>query len=119
MSFRNLCTHESGEARRRDTEDTYETSKQPKSHVLFLLTNREILLILECCCVPAILTTAPYVKRNVCSPKTGGVSHSLQVDSEKVPPVGPRLHCSIFFTVHYPLNINHLTCRISAAGSVS
>jgi len=26
----------------------YEKSVQPKSHVLFLLTNREILLILDC-----------------------------------------------------------------------
>jgi hypothetical protein len=58
------------------------------------------------------------VKHNVCSPKTGVVSQSLQVDSEKVPPVGPRLHCSLFFTIHYTINIHHSTCRISAAGSV-
>ena len=69
-------------------------------------------------CVPAILTTTPYVKLNVCSPKTRVVSQSLQVDSEKVPPVGPRLHCPIFFTIHYPINIHRSTCRISAAGSV-
>jgi len=48
VSFRKLCTDESGEARCRDAQDTYETSVQPKSHVLFLLINREILFILDC-----------------------------------------------------------------------
>jgi hypothetical protein len=44
-----------------------ETSVQPKSHVSFLLSNRNTVLMLDCWMSTCLMRTAPYVERSVYS----------------------------------------------------